>query len=79
MRGSEMMPPDKENPLFDLYQEQETESERFWDRIGNSLGYTNERCQKCRRFRVEEYQNGELICEKCGWNKTLEQFEDDRY
>lgn len=78
MKGSGMMPPGKDNLLFGTYQEQEAESERFWDRVGKCLGYTDKGCTQCGRVRVEKYENGELICEKCGWNETTGQYENFR-
>ncbi len=72
------MPPDKDNPLFDIYQEQSDESERFWNRVGKCLGYIGKGCTQCGRARVEKYENGELICEKCGWNETTGQYENFR-
>jgi uncharacterized Zn finger protein (UPF0148 family) len=74
-----MMPPDKENQLFDIYQEQQSESEKFWARLGKCLGYLNKKCPKCSRVRLEKYESGDVICEKCGWNDTTKAFEPDRY
>ena len=31
------------------------------------LGYTNEACPNCGRYRVELYGNNKRVCEKCGW------------
>ena len=33
---------------------------------GNWLMLTGDNCQKCNYFRVDLYENGEEICEKCG-------------
>lgn len=37
------------------------------DKWGNCLAYTGEPCEKCGRYRVERYENGKEVCEKCGW------------
>ncbi len=39
------------------------------------IKYVNQPCEYCKRLRVEKYDNGDLICEKCGWNKTKKEFE----
>jgi len=35
--------------------------------LGKCLGYTGKPCPNCGRFRVERYENGKEICEKCEW------------
>jgi ribosomal protein L37AE/L43A len=42
---------------------------------GNCLGYTETECTKCTRQRVELYENGDKICEKCNWNETTQEYE----
>lgn len=37
------------------------------ERWGRSLGYSTEPCPKCGRVRLEQYQNGKQVCEKCEW------------
>lgn len=37
------------------------------DRWGACLGYTGEPCPNCGRIRLEKYENGKRVCEKCGW------------
>ena len=39
--------------------------------------YTGENCEKCGRNRVEPYENGDEICEKCSWNKTKQRYEEE--
>lgn len=41
------------------------------DALGKSLGYTGEECQNCGRIRVEAFENGLEICDKCNWSKQL--------
>lgn len=35
--------------------------------IGKLIGYTSEPCPNCGRLRVERYESGLEICEKCNW------------
>lgn len=35
--------------------------------IGNNIGYADSVCQNCGRQRVEKYESGLEICEKCHW------------
>ena len=34
---------------------------------GACLGYTGTACPKCGRYRLELYENGKRVCEKCNW------------
>lgn len=34
---------------------------------GECFGYRNIPCTNCGRYRVELYENGKSVCEKCGW------------
>lgn len=38
------------------------------------IKYASVDCPNCNRRRVEEYNNGELICEKCNWNVTKKEY-----
>lgn len=44
--------------------EKTTETDR-----GKYLGYSEKPCNNCGRVRVERYENGDEICEKCGWDQ----------
>ncbi len=35
--------------------------------FGLCLGYSNKPCPACGRYRLENYENGKQVCEKCGW------------
>ena len=35
--------------------------------IGKLVGYTGNKCPNCGRLRVERYESGLEICEKCNW------------
>ncbi len=35
--------------------------------IGKLIGYTGNHCPNCGRLRVERYESGLEICEKCNW------------
>ena len=34
---------------------------------GKRIGYSPEPCPNCGRFRLEYYENGKQVCEKCEW------------
>lgn len=44
---------------------------------GKCLGYINKECSNCGRLRVEKWENGEEICEKCCVNQQTGDFEKD--
>ena len=31
------------------------------------LGYSSKPCPNCGRYRLEHYENGKEVCEKCKW------------
>ena len=35
---------------------------------GKCLGYSGEPCPKCGRVRLERYEDGHDVCEKCMWS-----------
>ena len=37
------------------------------EKWGKCLGYVNRPCPSCGRIRLEAYENGKEVCEKCGW------------
>lgn len=43
------------------------------------IGYTGEECKNCGRVRVELFENGAKICEKCGWNEAEEEYKPRNY
>jgi len=48
----------------------------YEDIKGKLIGYTDKECCNCGRLRVEEFDSGVLICEKCGTDqKTKETYE----
>lgn len=36
-------------------------------KFGKCLGYTGTPCPNCDRYRLERYENGKEVCEKCNW------------
>ena len=42
---------------------------------GKCQGYTDTECSQCERLRVEIFENGYRICEKCYWNETTGEYE----
>ena len=50
--------------------------------FGECKGYMNKPCPKCGRYRLEYYENGQEICEKCEWCEQLKEYipiDDERY
>lgn len=43
--------------------------------LGELIGYTNDDCVSCGRMRVEKYECGALICEKCNVNQVTKQYD----
>ena len=42
---------------------------------GKRLGFYSDRdCPECGRHRLEPYENGKEICEKCGWCPQEERY-----
>lgn len=35
--------------------------------FGRCLGYSSTPCPKCGRIRLENYESGKQVCEKCSW------------
>lgn len=35
--------------------------------FGKNIGYSETPCPKCGRMRLEQYDNGNQVCEKCQW------------
>ena len=45
----------------------------------NVIKYDNKECVKCSRLRVEIYQSGIKVCEKCGTDQNTGEYVEDRY
>lgn len=39
------------------------------------LGYINEECKNCGRQRVELWESGVKVCEKCNWDQDKEEYD----
>ena len=44
--------------------------------LSKPIKYSNQNCVKCARLRVELYENGHLICEKCDWNHSTSEYKE---
>lgn len=44
--------------------------------FGRCLGYSNTPCPNCGRVRLENYENGKQVCEKCQWCPQDEEYVD---
>jgi len=45
------------------------------DDKGELIGYTEDACNNCGRMRVELYENGDRVCERCNWNQNKNKYE----
>ena len=64
--------------LEEAYKEQEEVRKSYENEKGELLGYIGHPCCNCQRIRVEIYDNGNLICEKCGTDqKTKKLYENE--
>lgn len=43
---------------------------------GKCLGYAARPCPNCGRLRLERYENGNEVCEKCGWCPQISEYVD---
>ncbi|XZN14437.1 hypothetical protein ACSW9O_15330 (plasmid) [Clostridium perfringens] len=41
---------------------------------GKCLGHIEEECINCGRLRVEKFENGDEVCERCKFNQLTEEF-----
>lgn len=53
--------------LDDYYEEIMQECKKFWEQMGKNLGYIGDDCPNCGRQRVQRWECGKDICEKCYW------------
>lgn len=44
---------------------------------GKWLSYTDQECVNCGRVRVDLWENGDKICEKCNFNQDTKEYEND--
>lgn len=52
---------------------------KFYETLGDNLGYTGKKCINCGRVRVEKYSSGNEICEKCGFEQKTKQYYENKY
>lgn len=46
--------------------------------FGKCLGYDREPCPNCGRLRLENYENGKQVCEKCMWCPQDNEYKSER-
>lgn len=61
------------------YKLQEWARQCYQEEKGKLIGYDSEPCCNCGRVRVEEYDNGPLICEKCGTDQETGELYENIY
>ena len=52
------------------------------NKFGNKdkcIGYTPDPCINCGRTRVELYESGMRVCEKCDFDQNAKSYVDDKY
>lgn len=52
---------------------------KFYEKLGENLGYIDKECINCGRLRVEKYSSGNEICEKCGFEQNTKQYYENEY
>ena len=62
------------NKFFD---DDETEFERARKTLGEIVKYVDKDCPQCGRHRVELFECGKEICEKCHWCITDNEYSTD--
>ncbi|WP_342505652.1 hypothetical protein [Sporosarcina sp. FSL K6-2383] len=67
-----------EKSLGDLLSEQQQEELKRLESLPKPIKYVSDECVKCGRVRVELYDNGHLICEKCNWSHTTNEYSTHR-
>lgn len=45
--------------------------------FGKCFGYTGNPCPNCGRYRLERFEIGYTVCEKCQWSPELGRYTDD--
>ena len=65
--------------LEETYKEQEEIRKSYEIEKGELLGYIGHPCCNCKRIRVEIYDNGNLICEKCGTDQKTKQIYENEF
>lgn len=61
------------------YKQEEQIRKCYENEKGKLLGYINNPCCNCKRVRVEIYDNGNLICEKCGTDQKTQRLYENEY
>lgn len=63
----------------ELMEKVQSEDEERLNSLPIPLKYTGDSCERCNRVRVELYDNGHLICEKCNWNHVTKEYNDNKF
>jgi len=68
----------KEKSIGDLLSKMQEEALKHFESLPKPIRYIGDECVKCGRVRVELYDNEHLICEKCNWNYTTNEYSTHR-
>lgn len=64
--------------LENMWQDENDRFDNFHKKMGELIGYTGKPCIRCGRCRVEKFNTGIEVCEKCGADqKTGECYENE--
>lgn len=59
--------------------ENNTEYHKLHKKLGKCIGYIEDDCINCGRHRVELWEDGSKICEKCCYNQESKEYESNYY
>lgn len=65
--------------MNDWIKEENERIRKFYETLGNNLGYIDKECINCGRLRVEKYSSGNEVCEKCGFEQNTKQYYENKY
>ena len=65
--------------IDDFWKEEKEKHDNYFKLKGKCLGYIQKPCISCGRIRVEKYDNGNLICEKCGVDQKTGLIYENKY
>lgn len=65
--------------MNDWIKEENERIRKFYETLGDNLGYIDKECINCGRLRVEKYSSGNEVCEKCGFEQNTKQYYENKY
>ena len=62
-----------------MWEQEEQRRNKYFKTLGNYLGYDSKKCISCGRFRVNIFDNGNRVCEKCGTDQKTGEYYYNKY